>query len=124
MFLENRSQSTLVWAQLVRREIMHATQHGIGAGKDHSVRGQCDWHRSISTLKTHAVGRERVNVGSANLLVAIATKMVGAQRVNCNYYHVRRRNRRGEDRRRPKYHVGSQQEYKRRGENHLLVKLY
>ena len=96
MFLEHGSQGGLARAQFVGGEIVHAAPHGVSSGKHHGVRGQRDRHRSVGALKARAVGGERVDVGSANLLVAVASEMVGAQRVDSDDHHIRRRSRRRE----------------------------
>ena len=96
MFLKHGSQGGLARAQLVGGEIVHAAPHGISPGKHHGVRRQRDRHRGVGALKARAIGRERVDVGSANLLVAVAAEMVGAQRVDRDDHHIRCRSRRRE----------------------------
>ena len=96
VFLEHGSQGGLARSQLVSGEIVHAAPHGVSPGKHYGVRGQRDRHRSVGALKARALGRQRVDVRSANLLVAVASEMVGAQRIDSDDHHIRRRHRRRE----------------------------
>ena len=99
IFLEHGSQGGLAWAQFVGGKIVHAAPHGISSGKHHGVRGQRDRHRSVGALEARTLGGERVDIGSANLLVAVAAEMVGTQRIDSDDHHIRRRNRRRQCRR-------------------------
>jgi hypothetical protein len=80
--------------------------------------------RKPRTENAPPVGGQSVDVGSVNLLVAVASDVVGPQRVDGDYHHVRRRNRRGEDGGSRGQQTGGQQEYTRPGENHRIAKLY
>src|SRR5205807_1317272 len=88
-------QCGLAWIQLVAAEIVHAAEHGVRSGEDDRVRWERDWHGSVCALEARAIGSERIDVGSANLLIAVASQVVSTQSVDGDYDDVRRRLRLG-----------------------------
>ncbi len=87
---ENRSQRGLKRAELVAAEVMHAAQHGIGSRQHRAVRGQRYGNNREGALEAHSIRSQAVDVGSLDLLVSIAAKMIGAQRINRDQDHIQR----------------------------------
>jgi hypothetical protein len=103
---------------------VHAAQHGERSGEHYGVRRQCDWNRSVGALETGAIGGEGVNVGSADLFVAVTSNVIGSQRINCDHYNVGRRHWRGPRGGSPRQQTDGRQKYTRPEENHQMAKLY
>ena len=78
-FLQNGGERGLLGIQFVGAKVVDAAEHGIGAGEDHSMRRQSHRYGSIGMVEASAVGRERVDVGGFDLLIAVASKVVGAE---------------------------------------------
>ena len=95
LLLEHISESGLFGIEFVSAEIVHPAQRRIGPGEKCGVGRQRDRHRRVRSFEAKALARERINIWSLNLLVAVATKVIRPQCIDGDKHYVRLRFRRG-----------------------------
>ena len=84
--LERLRHGAKLRRQRLPGEILHAVLKRIGAGQNHGVRRPRQRHLRDRPLKHHAVMRQRIQRGSLHVLRAVASHVIGAQRIDGDQY--------------------------------------
>ena len=65
-------------------EILHAILKRIRAGEDRRMRGPGERNLRDGAVEDHVIRCEGIERGRFNVLRAVATEMIGTERINCN----------------------------------------